>query len=480
MVSPSGSSGEKRNRRIHHLAAGGGHCRGTGAPTCGSRVAVVGRASWNAVMVLANPTIIELDMGKLEDLVARIDSHQLREEDFVTLHSLIESYVGLFFAVGNKNTTIARLRQMLFGARTERTAAVFKDDARDGASTAHLAGEVRSPDAAAPVTASGEVKGGQATTAEGGGETRHGDSPTNLPAASETAGANTDAPASTPNRRGHGRNGANAYTAAEKIDVPHASLQPGDPCPQCETGTVYDTGRPGVVVRLVGQPPVGAKVYSLQKLRCNPCGAVFTAELPPGAGGAKRDATVGSMIALLRYGTGMPFSRNETLQEGLGIPLPASTQWDIVADQAERAEPAFEEIVRQAAQADVVYHDDTSVKILAEMERQALAEDRVETCAVQVPSTEDRPLSGRDPPTWPQTGRETARHPRARSPRPSGRACSLRASWRSPAKARRSPCSSADISMPARTSRICWRGVRRTFPRRSRCVMLCRGTCRKD
>ena len=32
------------------------------------------------------------------------------------------------------------------------------------------------------------------------------------------------------------------------------------------------------------------------------------------------------------------------------IPLPASTQWDIVADQAERAEPVFEELVRQAAQ----------------------------------------------------------------------------------------------------------------------------------
>ena len=83
-------------------------------------------------------------------------------------------------------------------------------------------------------------------------------------------------------------------------------------------------------------------------------------------GEEKYDATVGSMIALLRYGMGMPMNRNETLQEGLGIPLPDSTQWDIVADQAERAEPAFEELARQAAQADVVYNDDTTVKILAD------------------------------------------------------------------------------------------------------------------
>ena len=92
----------------------------------------------------------------------------------------------------------------------------------------------------------------------------------------------------------------------------------------------------------------------------------------------------------------MPFNRNETLQEGLGIPLPASTQWDIVADQAERAEPAFEEMVRQAAQADVVYNDDTTVKILAAMDRQARTEDLVDTGAVQAPSTNGRPSSGED------------------------------------------------------------------------------------
>ena len=59
----------------------------------------------------------------------------------------------------------------------------------------------------------------------------------------------------------------------------------------------------------------------------------------------------------------------------MGVPLPASTQWDIVAEQAERAEPAFEELVRQAAQGDVVYNDDTTVKILAMMGEQASAED---------------------------------------------------------------------------------------------------------
>lgn len=351
-VCPYGSSGGKRNRRIHHLAAGG-FCR----------------ALWNAIMVLANPIIIELDMGKLEDLLQRIDTQDLCAEDYATIHSVIESYVGLFYAVGNKNTTIARLRKILFGAKTEKTAMVVGQHPPEGIQEAARAA-LPGGDAPAGEDA---LKRGSATdgSPEAGNDSQ---------AATTTASPRCPPePGPAPKRHpGHGRNGADAYTAAEKIEVPHSSLQPGDPCPKCETGTVYDSKRPGVVVRLVGQAPVGAKVYYLQKLRCNLCGAVSTPDLPPGAGEEKCDATVGSMIALLRYGTGMPLNRNETLQEGLGIPLPASTQWDIVADQAERAEPVFEELVRQAAQGDVLYNDDTTVKILAMMDRQALTEDLVD------------------------------------------------------------------------------------------------------
>ena len=147
----------------------------------------------------------------------------------------------------------------------------------------------------------------------------------------------------------------------------HESLQPGDPCPKCEEGTVYETGRPGVLVRLVGQAPIQAKIYELQKLRCNLCGEVFTARSPEGVGTEKYDATAGSMIALLKYGTGMPFNRLEGLQGNLGIPLPASTQWDIVHAKAEQIEPAFEELIRQAAEGEVVHNDDTTVKILEMM-----------------------------------------------------------------------------------------------------------------
>ena len=286
------------------------------------------------------PTMVEIDMSQLEDALRRAEA-KLDEKDFAMLKALAESYAYLTDLVGDKNTSIARLRKLLFGAKTEKTAAVV-DGAKD---SRPLPTEAAAASAVATVEADAETAVPPATDSEN---------------AAETPG------------KGHGRNGADAYTSAEKIEVGHQSLQPGDPCPQCDEGTVYETKRPGVLVRLVGQPPVGAKVYYLQKLRCNLCGVVFTADLPAGVDAEEKYApTVGSMIALLKYGSGMPFHRAETLQENLGVPLPASTQWDIVEAQAECAEPVFAELVRQAAQGDVVFNDDTGVKILEMMGERA-------------------------------------------------------------------------------------------------------------
>ena len=96
------------------------------------------------------------------------------------------------------------------------------------------------------------------------------------------------------------------------------------------SGNRLRKGRPGVLVRMIGQPPLAATVYELQKLRCHLCGQVFTAEPPAEAGAKKYDATAGSMIGLLKYGSGLPFNRLDGLQGDLEVPLPASTQWEVV------------------------------------------------------------------------------------------------------------------------------------------------------
>ena len=271
------------------------------------------------------PQIEKVAMKELQSLLQRAKT-KLDEKDYQLFKKLVDSYACLTDLVEDKQMTIKRLRQMLFGASTEKTATVIKKTEEEGESESAPATD---DDARAP------------------------------PPQTE------DEPSEPPSKRkGHGRNGADAYTGAEKIRVPHESLQPGDTCPECHKGKVYEMKIPGVLIRIVGQAPVQAKVYELQKLRCNLCGKVFTAREPESVGSAKYDATVASMIALLKYGSGLPFNRLEGLQGSLGIPLPASTQWDIVSDAAKTVEPIYEELIRQAAQGEVLHNDDTTMRIL--------------------------------------------------------------------------------------------------------------------
>ena len=163
---------------------------------------------------------------------------------------------------------------------------------------------------------------------------------------------------------GHGRNGAEAFGGAQKVEITHQSLKHGDRCPECGEGNVYGQKEPKVLVRIVGQAPLAATVYSLERLRCGACGQVFTAQEPEGVGPEKYDETAAAMIAQLKYGSGIPFYRLEQLEGQLGIPLPAATQWEIVEEAAELLKPARDELIRQAAQGEVVHNDDTSMRVL--------------------------------------------------------------------------------------------------------------------
>ena len=105
-------------------------------------------------MIPSKSAIVELDMGELEEILRRVEAKQLQADDYETIRELIESYVGLTLAVGDKSTTIRRLRQMLFGATTEKTAAVV------GTPLARDEKEVVSP-------APSGVEAGAASVAEG-------------------------------------------------------------------------------------------------------------------------------------------------------------------------------------------------------------------------------------------------------------------------------------------------------------------------
>lgn len=163
---------------------------------------------------------------------------------------------------------------------------------------------------------------------------------------------------------GHGRNPAAVFRGANRVAVAHPTLHSGDTCPECRRGKVYCQKEPATLVRFVGHAPLEATVFEMERLRCNACGEVFTADEPEAAGLAKYDETAIAMIALLKYGSGMPFKRLERLQAQLGMPLPAATQWELVAAAAKLLQLALAELIRQAAQGRVLHNDDTSMRIL--------------------------------------------------------------------------------------------------------------------
>lgn len=275
---------------------------------------------------------IDMDREELQQLVERARA-SLSEEEYRKLKGVVEALTYLTDLVADQQTTIRDLRELLLPASTEKTEAVLKNAGLEGTSKA-AAGKPGTKQA-------GERK---------------------------------------PSPPGHGRNGAEAYRNPHRVTVSHASLKHGDRCPGCLKGKVYEQPEPRRLVRIVGQAPLTATVYELQRLRCNLCGEVYSADAPEGMGEDKYDESAAAMIAQLKYGTGMPFYRLEDLEQNLGIPLPASTQWEIVEEAAELIKPARDELIREAAQGEVLHNDDTSMKVLAL--RRAIAEEAGERTGI--------------------------------------------------------------------------------------------------
>ncbi|MCP5024821.1 MAG: IS66 family transposase [Actinomycetia bacterium] len=264
---------------------------------------------------------IVLDAAELMAIVERTKTSALTVEEYEKLKASVETLVWVEAELEKKNASLKRIRKALSlnTKKTEKTSEVLKG-----------AGATESP--------------------QGNDEERSGEKPEKKKK----------------KPKGHGRNGADAYEGAGKTQVPHESLKPGDSCPECETTSakVYPLINPVKLVRVRGQAPIQAEVYELEGLRCNLCGKVFRAKAPEEVGEKKYDETSASMIGLLKYGTGLPFNRLARLMKSFKIPLPTSTQWDIIRKAAIILMIACEELIRQAAQWDIFYNDDTSIKIL--------------------------------------------------------------------------------------------------------------------
>lgn len=255
---------------------------------------------------------VEFPMEEIEAILERATLGAITPEEHAKLKAVIAAFALLKEELQAKKTSIQRLRGMLFGPRTERTSEVLGEEPTDPQANP------QQKDSSEPVV-------------------RH---------------------------KGHGRNAAAAYIGAEKVQIPHPSLHRGDACPSCAVGKVYPMKDPGVRVRFSGVAPLQAKVYECARLRCGLCGQTYTANAPEGVGEEKYDETAPAVVGLLRYGVGLPFNRIEKLQANFGIPLAASTQWELVQPAGATYSAVYEKMQDYAAEGTVIHNDDTTMRVL--------------------------------------------------------------------------------------------------------------------
>src|SRR5215510_4332258 len=290
--------------------------------------------------------IVTLSAAEGEALIARLAVYAPSRSDCEMLIQVLRWYFWLVWTVQEAKLSLKKLRTWLCGPGP-------KPPARC---------EPEASSVAASSCGDGEVSGdGAARDEEIGWPTDAGATPASVAAAAETSKPRGG------HRPGTGRLGAAAYTGAERVECRHEELAPGQRCPVCGQGTLYALP-PSVEIRIDGHGLLSAMRYELDKLRCSACGQIFTAGLPAGVGAEKYSARARAVLAVSRYYLGVPGYRLQGYQAMLGVPVPDATQWDQIEVVGDCAYKVFAQMEREAAQGELIFHDDTAVRILALIE----------------------------------------------------------------------------------------------------------------
>ena len=269
------------------------------------------------------PEEVNLNREAGEALRQRLAGDALTADDRRVLDQVLQWYFWLLFVLQEATFSLKRLRAMLFGEKPKKRKGPPADPS------------------AVPRDTNGGASGAGGAHAQG-----------------------DRAPAATEGRPGHGRRGAQAYSGAARVECRHEALAAGERCPVCGRGRLYRVA-PGVEMRLDGHALLSAVRYVLEKFRCSACGQVFTAATPPEAGADKYSARARAVLVLGRYYLGGPLYRLEGYQAMVGVPVSDATQWDQIERVADCVYPVFELLQTLAAQGEVIYQDDTHVRILS-------------------------------------------------------------------------------------------------------------------
>lgn len=286
---------------------------------------------------------VTLSAQEGEAMMARLSVYAPSRADCEMLIQVVRWYFWLVWSVQEAKLSLKKLRTMLFGHGSKpptlseaQTSSVFSPSPLDGeetgvASTRNEEVEASAEPGAPPWAVESVIEA--LPKARGG------------------------------HRPGTGRLGVAVYEGAERVECRHEELAVGQRCPVCGQGTLYALP-PGVEMRIDGNALLSAIRYELEKLRCSACGEIFTAGLPAGVGLEKYSAQSRAVLAVSRYYLGVPGYRLQGYQAMQGVPVPDATQWDQIELVGDCAYKVFEQMEREAAQGEVMFHDDTGVRIL--------------------------------------------------------------------------------------------------------------------
>jgi hypothetical protein len=206
---------------------------------------------------------VTLSSEEVESLMAHVHQSNLPAAVAGRLGQILRTCWWRVFALQETKITVSRLRRVLFGK-------------------AFAASAPAPQEALAPSSAGGDETHAGAVVAAGADDTAatRGEAPPRpspIPSPDKPKGGH---------RPGTGRHGAEAYGGAERAQCRHEDLAPGQRCPVCGQGTLYELS-PGVEIRIDGHALLSAIRYELEKLRGSACGQIVTAPLPSEAGEEK-------------------------------------------------------------------------------------------------------------------------------------------------------------------------------------------------
>src|SRR6266540_2889432 len=278
--------------------------------------------------------IPKIDPAEVDLLIEKFEQNKLSDQDKKVISGLLRTLLYLVAELQDKKATLLRLREMIFGRKSEKRKKADPESPQDE-----------------------EKKDAAGNTDKG--------------VAKDQAG------------RERNEKFESEASGAKKVYCRHSELSSGSPCPDPKCGgKVYPVIRPHGFIQFTGSPVINATHYLQEVVKCGSCNREYEAPLPEGVKPQKFDGTADAKIVIIRYVAATPGFRLAGLQQMCGIPLPISTIHERCVAVAEVLLPIYKEMEKEAANAKILYGDDTWLKIL-ELMKENEAKGKGERVGIQ-------------------------------------------------------------------------------------------------